>query len=613
MLTLREELLQLDPRQALVLMINEENGTEFSIYDLEFDPPTVVVGPDPTLTDVVVRARPAAFDTDVDFTATGTSFTYRYRRLDIGNIYRGLLTGFYPPIPSSTQVLVNEIARLREGHVLTLEDFVQRDISSLSERPFILEAKAESWRFVGTLEVDVVDLIPLSSLEIEDALDASLHPDKEPQLRSLTSALPYLDATDFNRVINAANFDITQEVPYNPDLFDILTKTLRVDARMLGEASGATPVNGLFVQSSQAAAYNLYNARIEEKGVGVRHPSNPHLDLYLKISLADCPGLSLWLDDPELYLPYRKHVEVLNEYDIEGRIASYAEFITTDGTAYQEYLANLNVGDKLTASLGITDFQALSLDPRHDFEISDAPSPGNLKDAVVMYNAERPQYYGVTMADKQRQDLGDAPLDRGIELALSPVYNTHYQGNLRIPYPALVRSVKKLSNVVRGAAYSETISLASLNPNSASPFNLSVINGSLAPGHAIVDLGGGDFAIQGTSAVLGNYAVTLRATDGEGRYTDYRYRYSVYAVALTLQGNAPPMPSNQPYSYTYVATGGQAPYRFTIVAGSCPYVLDPDTGELNGYPSGTGAFTWTAAVQDADGSIALLADSVTVS
>jgi len=58
-----------------------------------------------------------------------------------------------------------------------------------------------------------------------------------------------------------------------------------------------------------------------------------------------------------------------------------------------------------------------------------------------------------------------------------------------------------------------------------------------------------------------------------------------------------------PYSYTFTATGGTAPYVFDVVSGALPtgLSLDAETGELTGTPTTAGAFSFTIRVTDALG------------
>lgn len=598
-------LLRMDPRDALVAMINAENPSLLMGKDVEFDPPQTVEGGDPTLTSVVIRTRSPATDRALDATLPVGEITYLYHRVDLENRYQGLLSGFYPPMPTSVQVLIDELKR-QTGHVLIKEDFVQRDISSATENPFILEAKVESWRFVGQLILDIVDLIPIARLGITDRTEGD-YSDIQPVLRSLSSALPYMDATDFNILI--PKMETTQEYQFNAELRTVLGGTLeRADTDLI------SPVSTDLGELPDWPA-RLWDAAIVGITGDQPHPSNRDLQKCLVIDLGnqgDNPYLFEWLDDPMLYLPFYAFTEIATEFDSGSRISQFENLYSLDGTPHNVFFNQLQVTDVLTIDSEVTEFM-ISGDGL-PWKISNLPGPYNLRDAVVLYNGTRPSFFNSVVSDQIRSIEGKLPLTRGIEFALDPYYNTHLGGNLRIPYEAPIQGIEGIPNAVRTATYEVVFDLATANPDRTAPFSMTVTHGALAPGHALSEIATGThFAISGVSEEIGTYTFTLRVSDSAGVYTDYQLSYLVESLPLTLQGNAPPMDSTQPYDYTYLAMGGRGPYQFLILSGTCPYALDPTTGHLGGYPSATGFFSWVVAVQDQELHIATLSDSVFVS
>jgi Concanavalin A-like lectin/glucanases superfamily/Putative Ig domain len=68
------------------------------------------------------------------------------------------------------------------------------------------------------------------------------------------------------------------------------------------------------------------------------------------------------------------------------------------------------------------------------------------------------------------------------------------------------------------------------------------------------------------------------------------------------------------YAYALTATGGTAPYAWSVSHGTLPagITLDPDTGELSGTPAGAGTFAFIVQVVDQAGQAATKATSLLV-
>ena len=71
---------------------------------------------------------------------------------------------------------------------------------------------------------------------------------------------------------------------------------------------------------------------------------------------------------------------------------------------------------------------------------------------------------------------------------------------------------------------------------------------------------------------------------------------------LTLSTNSPANPDlGQAYSAQFLASGGVAPYVFSLTQGSLPLGLsiDPTTGVVSGVPTTAGTYSFTVTVTDA--------------
>src|ERR1700732_3665360 len=69
--------------------------------------------------------------------------------------------------------------------------------------------------------------------------------------------------------------------------------------------------------------------------------------------------------------------------------------------------------------------------------------------------------------------------------------------------------------------------------------------------------------------------------------------------SLTISATLPPATTGVSYNATFTASGGTAPYRFTVASGQLPTGLVlSKTGVLSGTPSQTGTFSFTVSAAD---------------
>jgi large repetitive protein len=117
--------------------------------------------------------------------------------------------------------------------------------------------------------------------------------------------------------------------------------------------------------------------------------------------------------------------------------------------------------------------------------------------------------------------------------------------------------------------------------------------GALPPG---VNLAGNGL-IAGTPTTNGSFSFIVTATDANGFTGNQSYTINI-GQALTLAPLSLPNASvNAPYSQTLSATGGIAPYTFTIINGSV-LGLNASTGVISGTPTNAGTFTFTVSAND---------------
>ena len=166
--------------------------------------------------------------------------------------------------------------------------------------------------------------------------------------------------------------------------------------------------------------------------------------------------------------------------------------------------------------------------------------------------------------------------------------------------PTILLSPSTLPNGAEGAFYSETISAS----GGTGSYFFTVVAGAPPPGLLLSSAG----VLSGTPTAGGTFSFTVRATDsgecsGSQGYTVTISSESGGCQTITL---SPPTLSDGspgvPYTATIRASGGSAPYTFSLLSGTLPPGLSLSAGgSLSGTPTEGGTFSFRIRARDANG------------
>lgn len=180
------------------------------------------------------------------------------------------------------------------------------------------------------------------------------------------------------------------------------------------------------------------------------------------------------------------------------------------------------------------------------------------------------------------------------------------------PSPVTINTSALVDGTV-GTAYTSTFLSAS---GGTSPYTWSVISGAV-PAGLTVSSGG---VVSGTPTVVGSFSFTVKASDSVGATAT-----RVLSVTIASASSPPPagvsittttLPdgtAGSSYASTLSASGGTAPYSWSIVSGALPPGLTLSSGgSLGGTPTTAGTYTVSIKVTDGSGAPATRSYTVTV-
>lgn len=125
------------------------------------------------------------------------------------------------------------------------------------------------------------------------------------------------------------------------------------------------------------------------------------------------------------------------------------------------------------------------------------------------------------------------------------------------------------------------------------PYSWYIQSGSLPYGLSLNTTTG---AISGTPSTAGSYSIILRATDAQGTFTTSSLVMQIANKAITDAR------TGYAYYYKLSASGGTAPYSWTLTGGALPPgLLLASSGVISGTPSKAGSYFFNAKVTDSRG------------
>jgi hypothetical protein len=176
--------------------------------------------------------------------------------------------------------------------------------------------------------------------------------------------------------------------------------------------------------------------------------------------------------------------------------------------------------------------------------------------------------------------------------------------SIKVAPPTLALGPATLPDGVVGLPYSGSLTAT----GGVKPYNFTA---SGLPDGLIL---GTDGAISGTALAAGSFSVNATVTDAANASVKQTYTITIAPrPSLAIQPAAAPNGTvGSPYSVTFTATGGTAPYTFSAIGQPSTLTMSP-AGTLAGTPAAPGSFTIVVTVKDANGTTGTKSYPVTIS
>ncbi|MBX5480743.1 MAG: putative Ig domain-containing protein [Myxococcaceae bacterium] len=170
--------------------------------------------------------------------------------------------------------------------------------------------------------------------------------------------------------------------------------------------------------------------------------------------------------------------------------------------------------------------------------------------------------------------------------------------------PALSITTAALPDAYTGSAYTAALTAS----GGKSPYTFALQAGTLPNGLSLSGAG----AFSGTPTATGTASLTFSVTDANGVSATRALTLAVLAPpSITTTTLADGYPSS-PYTDALTATGGRAPYTFSVASGLPPGVTLSSSGQFGGAPTTAGNYPFTVTVTDDNGKTGTKSLTITV-
>jgi len=158
----------------------------------------------------------------------------------------------------------------------------------------------------------------------------------------------------------------------------------------------------------------------------------------------------------------------------------------------------------------------------------------------------------------------------------------------------LVLSPTFLLNGQIGTPYLQAMSAS----GGTAPYTFAITYGDLPPGLAFSP----DGVLSGTPTMAGEYGFSMTANDAHGATGSQFYGLTIISPIAISPPLLPEGKAGTAYRQSFAASGGIAPYTFTLTTGALPpgLALSP-AGLFNGTPTADGYYSFTIGATDAHG------------